>query len=56
MKEVIVIGAGHNGMVAACYLAKAGRKVTVVESYPTIGGMSATNAIFAEAPRHLINE
>ena len=54
--DTIVIGGGHNGMVAACYLAKAGRKVTVVEALPTIGGMSSTNAIFPEAPNHLINE
>ena len=54
--DAIVIGGGHNGMVAACYLAKAGRNVTVVEALPTIGGMSATNAIFPEAPNHLINE
>ena len=54
--KVIVIGGGHNGMVAACYLAKAGRDVTVVEAYPSIGGMSATNAIFPEAPDHRINE
>ena len=54
--DVIVIGGGHNGMVAACYLAKAGRRVTVVEALPAIGGMSSTNAIFPEAPNHLINE
>ncbi len=53
---MIVIGGGHNGMIAACYLAKAGRSVTVVEALPTIGGMSATNTIFPEAPDHLINE
>lgn len=55
-KNMVVIGAGHNGMVAACYLAKAGHKVTVLEAYHSTGGMSATNAIFPEAPQHLVNE
>lgn len=55
-KKALVIGGGHNGMVAACYLAKAGQDVTVLEAYPTIGGMSATNAIFPQAPHHLVNE
>lgn len=55
-QRVIVIGGGHNGMVAACYLARAGREVTVVEAWPTIGGMSSTNVIFPEAPNHRINE
>lgn len=54
--DVLVIGAGHNGLVAACYLAKAGYSVEVVEASPTIGGMISTNAIFPEAPDHLINE
>lgn len=54
--NVIVIGGGHNGMVAAGYLAKAGRDVTVLEAYGSIGGMSATNPIFPEAPHHLVNE
>ena len=54
--DVLVIGAGHNGLVAACYLAKAGMSVQVVEASPTIGGMIGTNPIFPEAPDHLINE
>jgi phytoene dehydrogenase-like protein len=56
MTDVIIVGAGHNGLVAACYLAKEGRSVTVVEASPTIGGMISTNAIFPEAPAHLVNE
>lgn len=54
--DVIVIGAGHNGLTAACYLAKAGRKVTVLETSPAVGGMTSTNPIFSEAPQHRINE
>ena len=37
--EVVVLGAGHNGLVAAAYLAKAGRKVTVLERSSEVGGI-----------------
>jgi phytoene dehydrogenase-like protein len=40
--DAIVIGAGHNGLTCACYLAKAGLKVLVLEQYRTIGGMTIT--------------
>ncbi len=36
--DVIVVGAGHNGLVAACYLAKAGLDVLVLERNDYIGG------------------
>ena len=35
--DVIVVGAGHNGLVAACYLARAGLDVLVVERNDYIG-------------------
>jgi phytoene dehydrogenase-like protein len=54
--DVVVVGAGHNGLVAACYLAKAGLDVLVVERYATPGGMTSTNPMAPEAPDHLINE
>jgi phytoene dehydrogenase-like protein len=54
--DVIVAGSGHNGLVAACYLAKAGLDVLVVEAHDTPGGMTATNPMAPEAPGHLINE
>src|SRR5438270_917461 len=54
--DVIVVGGGHNGLVAACYLARTGLDVLVVEAHDTIGGMTATNAMAPEAPDHIINE
>jgi phytoene dehydrogenase-like protein len=36
--DIIVIGAGHNGLALACYLAKAGRKVLVLERRDISGG------------------
>jgi phytoene dehydrogenase-like protein len=41
-ERIIVIGAGHNGLVCAAYLAKAGRNVTVLESAERVGGPAAT--------------
>ncbi|GAA5158511.1 NAD(P)/FAD-dependent oxidoreductase [Pseudonocardia eucalypti] len=54
--DVIVVGAGHNGLTAACYLARAGRSVLVVESAGRVGGMTSTNPVLAGAPEHRINE
>ena len=40
--DVIVIGAGHNGLTCAGYLAKAGLRVRVLESRPVVGGAAVT--------------
>ena len=45
LTDVVVIGAGHNGLVCATYLAHAGRKVLCLESSDTLGGMSAPRTI-----------
>ena len=36
--DVVVAGAGHNSMIAAAYLAKAGYKIVLLEGRPTVGG------------------
>jgi phytoene dehydrogenase-like protein len=44
--DVIVIGAGHNGLVSAGYLAKAGRRVLVLEARDRVGGAAVTEELF----------
>jgi len=42
MPDITIIGAGHNGLVCACYLARAGHRVTVLEQAPIPGGCTTT--------------
>src|SRR6266403_138634 len=44
--DVIVIGGGHNGLTTAAYLAKAGRKVLVLERRHILGGAACTEEVF----------
>src|SRR5215469_15877881 len=41
-RDAVIVGGGHNGLVCAWYLAKAGLKVTVSEARPVVGGAAVT--------------
>jgi phytoene dehydrogenase-like protein len=48
--DAVVIGGGHNGLVAAAYLARSGARVVVCEARHKVGGAAATDAPWPEAP------
>ena len=43
--DVIIVGAGHNGLVCGAYLAKSGRRVLVLEARDSVGGMAGGDTI-----------
>jgi phytoene dehydrogenase-like protein len=44
--DAVLIGGGHNGLVAAAYLARAGKKTLVLERRPLVGGAAVTEEVF----------
>ena len=51
--DVVIVGGGHNGLVAATYLARAGKSVRVLEANPEIGGASQSVRTFPEYDANL---
>ena len=51
--DAVIIGSGHNGLVAACYLAKAGLSVLVAERNSEIGGATQSEQIFEDVDARL---
>ncbi len=51
--DVVVVGGGHNALVAAAYLARAGRTVLVLEKLDHVGGAAVSEEAFAGVPARL---
>ena len=51
--DVVIIGGGHNGLVAATYLARAGKSVRILESNPEIGGATQSVRTFPQFDANL---
>src|SRR5205823_11950508 len=54
--DAVIVGGGHNGLVAATYLARAGQSVLLLERNAELGGATASKALFpgvdARLPRY----
>jgi phytoene dehydrogenase-like protein len=48
--DCIIVGGGHNGLIAACYLAMAGKDVLVMEANNRVGGATASVEVFPGVP------
>ncbi len=46
--DAIIVGGGHNGLVAACYLAAAGKRVLILEKNSSLGGASVSHQLFPD--------
>jgi phytoene dehydrogenase-like protein len=51
--DVVILGAGHNGLVAASYLGRAGLSVLLLEKNDYIGGATTSQKVFADYDAHL---
>jgi len=48
--DAIVVGGGHNGLTCAAYLARAGKRVLVLEAQSVLGGLATTQELMPDAP------
>ena len=51
--DAVIIGGGHNGLIAAAYLAKAGKSVLVLEKGSSLGGATVSQQVFPDYEAHL---
>src|SRR5438045_6793274 len=51
--DVVILGAGHNGLVSAAYLARAGLNVLLLEKNDYIGGATTSQKVFPDYDAHL---